>query len=176
MNATEQWPRRATAVRRGKAARDRNRPARIPAILRRFLRPHMRHRRVTAFATAPWMAIVVATWVTGGALADPESPETVVGVVDQIQLIDASPLGGDQELLVVLENDTAFRFPGTEHLAAGSGAHVEIRYLPTAPADTVPTACSARVLALPLGDGEMQQARRPLEVYDNPAPACTEPE
>ncbi|MBS3744241.1 MAG: hypothetical protein KGY48_07840 [Wenzhouxiangellaceae bacterium] len=101
-------------------------------------------------------------------------PGSVTGIVDQIQLIDASSMGGGRELILHLESGEAFRFPHADHVAASPGVKLRIRYLEASSDGDIPAACSAEVLALPLGDDPdasddaLQEASQPFEVYRNP--------
>lgn len=105
-----------------------------------------------------------------------DNRESITGIVDQLQLIDSTSMGGGRKLIVHLESGEAFRFPHAEHVAAGSGVKVRIRYREASVEGDLPVACSAEVLALPLegnalggrsGDS-LQKARQPFEVYRNP--------
>lgn len=96
--------------------------------------------------------------------------EVVVGEVESLQLLDASQLGGGDHLVLVLEDGQGFRLPGQRSVAVGPGVRVSIRHLPPGEAGALPTACSVRVLAVPLErDGEMtlQEAERPFQIYKN---------
>lgn len=77
-------------------------------------------------------------------------------------------MGGGRELILHLESGEAYRFPHTDHVAAGAGVKVRIRYREAMGDDELSAACSAEVLALPLDEDSMQEARRPFEVYRNP--------
>lgn len=101
---------------------------------------------------------------------------SITGVVDQLQLIDSTSVGGGRKLIIHLETGEAFRFPHADHVAAGSGVKVRIGYREASGAGELPVACSAEVLALPLGGNalgggsgdSLQKARQPFEVYRNP--------
>ncbi|MFO7764505.1 MAG: hypothetical protein R6V61_12325, partial [Wenzhouxiangellaceae bacterium] len=60
------------------------------------------------------------------------------------------------------------------HVAASAGVKVRIRYREASSDGDLPAACSAEVLALPLGndpdasDDGLQEASQPFEVYRNP--------
>jgi len=104
-----------------------------------------------------------------GALAD--GRESVTGIVDQVQLIDASAMSGERRLILHLESGEASRFPHADHVAAGAGVKVRVVYQEASEGGELPVACSAEVLALPLDDDSedaMHQASQPFEVYRNP--------
>lgn len=114
--------------------------------------------------------LLVAVFATEGAAQEHER-ESLVGIVDQVQLIDASSMGGGRELLLHLETGEAFRFPRAEHVAAGAGVKVRIHYREGSGGGELMVACSAEVLALPLdedSDEPMQKSSQPFEVYRNP--------
>lgn len=117
-----------------------------------------------------WSALLIFL-VGSGAGAQEHDWATAIGVVDQVQLIDATAMGGGRKLILHLETGEAFRFPHAEHVAAGAGVKVRIRYRESSGGEELPAACNAEVLALPLGDDpddSMQKARQPFEVYRNP--------
>ncbi len=96
--------------------------------------------------------------------------EVIVGEVESVQLLDASQLGGGDHLVLVLEGGEAFRLPGQQSVALGTGVRVSVAYRSPGEAEAMPEACGVRVLAVPLErDGEvtMQEAERPFEVYRN---------
>ncbi|MEX2497460.1 MAG: hypothetical protein WD397_01120 [Wenzhouxiangellaceae bacterium] len=101
--------------------------------------------------------------------------ESITGIVDQLQLIDSTSMGGGRKLIIHLETGEAFRLPHADHVAAGSGVKVRIRYREASGEDDLPVACNAEVLALPLEDnalgGEpgdsLRRASQPFEVYRN---------
>lgn len=126
---------------------------------------------VAAVALSPW---------SSPAVAEADEIRTAVGVVDQVQLIDASSIGGRQQLVVRLDDGQAFRVPHRDHLAAGRGVRVELKYRRAPETDELPIVCSTQVLALPNGDDEnpgLQPVKRSFEVYRNPdcPPAAEEP-
>lgn len=96
--------------------------------------------------------------------------ETLVGEVRSVQLLDASQLGGGEQLVLVLEGDRGFRLPGQRSLPLGSGVRVSVVYHPVGEEGAMPEACSVRVVAVPIerdGEAAMQEAERPFEVYRN---------
>jgi hypothetical protein len=101
--------------------------------------------------------------------------QTAVGEVDSVQLVDATSLGGETFLIVVLADGRSFQLPDERQIAAGQGVRLEIRYLAPDEPDLLPEACSATVLAIPImvDDEEvMREAERPFEVFRNPRPEC----
>ncbi len=118
------------------------------------------------------LVCMLAAGLTGMASAQVQEAE---GIVDKVQLIDASELGGDSFLILRLEDDRNFQLPDQQQLPAGQGTRVAIRYLVPDEPDLLPEACSVTVLAVPIGaDGEevMQEAARPFQVYRNSNEAC----
>lgn len=110
---------------------------------------------------------------TGPALGQ----ENAVGVVETVQLLDATQLGGGDHLVLVFNNGQGFRLPGQRSLAVGPGVRVSVDHLSPEEAEDLPEACSVRVVAVPIErDGEevMQEAERPFEVYRNESagPKC----
>ncbi len=101
--------------------------------------------------------------------------QVTTGEVDNVQLVDASELGGDAFLVLALADGRHFQLPDQQQLPAGQGTRLEIRYLAPDEPGLLPEACSVTVLAVPLTvDGEevMQEAARPFEVYRNHREAC----
>ncbi|QOC23325.1 hypothetical protein IC757_04030 [Wenzhouxiangella sp. AB-CW3] len=99
------------------------------------------------------------------------------GVVEQVQLFDASAMTDETFLVLSLTDERHFELPGASQLPAGSGVEVVIDYLEPATDDdsAMPQACRVRVLAVPImveGEEVMQRARRPFEIYRNPEPDC----
>lgn len=96
--------------------------------------------------------------------------ESVVGEVESVQLVDASQLGGGDQLVLVLQEGQGFRLPGQRSLAVGAGVRVSVTYRSSVEGGEMPEACSVRVLAVPIeheGETVMQEAERPFEVYRN---------
>lgn len=120
--------------------------------------------------------LLVAGLVEQGGAQD-RNRKSVTGIVDQIQLIDASSMGAGTELILHLETGEAFRFPHADHVAASAGVKVRIGYRENSDQAKLPAACTATVLALPMGGDpdtpggaghSLQPASRPFEVYRNP--------
>ncbi len=126
------------------------------------------------FSTITRSVLIALLWlsITTTTAAD---MRTVVGEVDRVQLVDASTLGGETFLIVMLADGRSFQFPDERQIAAGRGVRLEIHYLPPEEPDLLPEACSATVLAIPLtvgGEEVMREAERPFEVFRNPRPEC----
>ncbi len=116
--------------------------------------------------------IALSILICATALAD---LRTATGEVDNVQLVDASSLGGETFLIVNFSDGRSFELPDERQIAAGQGVRLEIRYLAADEPDLLPEACSATVLAIPLTvDGEtvMREAARPFEVFSNPRTEC----
>lgn len=96
--------------------------------------------------------------------------ETLEGVVQSVQLLDASQLGGGDHLVLVLEDGQGFSLPGQRSLPVGAGVRVAVGHIPAGEGEDMPEACSVRVVAVPIerdGEAVMQEAERPFEIYRN---------
>ncbi|MCC5866562.1 MAG: hypothetical protein JJU31_15680 [Wenzhouxiangella sp.] len=105
----------------------------------------------------------------------PAGPARTEGLVAEVQLLDATPLGAEAMLVLVLEDGRAFLIEGQRNLAASKGVKVLIDYRVGESADELSTACRVKVVAVPVEiDGEqfLQQARRPFTIYQNPDSPC----
>lgn len=118
--------------------------------------------------TAQWTGVVLLA-IAWPLMATAERDITV-GEVESIQLLDASPLGGGEHLLLVLADGQGFRLPGASSAAVSAGMRVEVQHRPPADAEKLPAACVVRVLAVPLergGEASLKRAERPFAVYRN---------
>ena len=125
--------------------------------------------RYVGFAMATVLALIACRSLPAADI------QVTTGAVDNVQLVDASELGGDAFLILALEDARHFQLPDQQQLPAGQGTHLEIRYLAPDEPDLLPEACTVTVLAVPITvDGEevMQEAARPFEVYRNPRSEC----
>lgn len=96
--------------------------------------------------------------------------ETLEGEVESVQLLDASQLGGGEQLVLVLEGGQGFHLPGKRSLPVGAGVRVMVVYQAPGEGKAMPQACSVRVVGVPIerdGGVVMQEAERPFEVYRN---------
>lgn len=97
------------------------------------------------------------------------------GVVEQVQLLDASAVADETFLILSLAGEHHFLLPEASQLPAAPGVLVAVEYLaPDADGD-LPEACRVRVLGMPIHrDGEevLQRASRPFEIYRNPRADC----
>ncbi|MDZ7791648.1 MAG: hypothetical protein U5L08_14365 [Xanthomonadales bacterium] len=112
-------------------------------------------------------AVLLALMLPQGQAAGLEALE---GEVQSVQLLDASQLGGGEQLVLVLEGQQGFRLPGQRSLPVGAGVRVSVAYHPVGEKGAMPEACSVRVVAVPIerdGEAVMQEAERPFEVYRN---------
>lgn len=124
---------------------------------------------------------VVLIWMLAAGLSAMASAQVrdAEGVVDQVQLLDASAVAEAEASFLVLSltDERHFVLPGTTQLAATEGLEVAIDYLEAEADDdgALPEACRVQVLAVPIqieGEETMQRASRPFEIYRNPSDAC----
>jgi hypothetical protein len=97
------------------------------------------------------------------------------GVVDQVQLLDASAVADESFLILSLVDEHHFLLPEATQLPASPGVLVAVDYLPPEAEGDLPQACRVRVLGMPISiDGEevLQRASRPFEVYRNSRAEC----
>ncbi len=98
------------------------------------------------------------------------------GLVADLQLVDASQLGMDALLVLVLDDDRGFLIEGERNLPAGRGMQVTIDHLPAEQGELA-VACRVLVTAVPLligGEEKLQPAQRPFTVFQNPSDTCGE--
>ncbi len=104
-------------------------------------------------------------------------PSRTDGLVAEVQLVDATPLGADAMLLLLLDDGRPFLVPDQRNLAVSSGMEVSVTYLPAAEGE-VPVACQVKVIAVPViiaGEERLQTAQRPFSVYRNRSEPCSNP-
>ena len=118
------------------------------------------------------LVVAFSILISAAAVAD---LRTATGEVDNVQLVDASSLGGETFLIVNFTDGRSFQLPDERQIAAGQGVRLEIHYLAPDEPDLLPEACSVTVLAIPITvDGEevLREAARPFEVFSNPRTEC----
>ncbi|TVQ36998.1 MAG: hypothetical protein EA370_07320 [Wenzhouxiangella sp.] len=106
----------------------------------------------------------------------PAGPARAEGLVAEVQLLDATPLGAEAMLILVLEDGRGYLIPGQRNLATSRGMKVGLDYLPAADGE-VAVACAVQVLAVPVivdGESRLQTAHRPFTVYRNPSDSCAD--
>ncbi|MFU8832645.1 MAG: hypothetical protein ACNA7J_10885 [Wenzhouxiangella sp.] len=97
------------------------------------------------------------------------------GIISEVQLVDATPLGEGAFLILSLEDGSSYLVPDQRQIAGSAGVKVAIRYLPPGQDDELGQACTVHVLGLPIvldGEEVLHRAQRPFEIYSNDNPDC----